>query len=416
MTRVRHSRWSMTTSPPRRGRAGTGGSRRSARCRRGNQFLLLIGVNAALGSTLAAAPDLFVSRPGEIVRLSDLNSDDDFLDSGERLPYCTGLSAATGSIVATPDALFIARNDLPIVLRIADLNGDGDALDAGEVSLFAEWTGGPPAPTFTALAPAAAGVLYVADSANGRLLRLEDANGDGDALDFNELQIVGDGLTNLVSLAVRPDGCVLAAQNLAAVPVRILRDRNGDGDFFDFAENLSYAESTTPGNGFIAISDWSSFLARPATGDVVLLRDLTRDHDVLDVGEVVTYAAGMTSATHLTADITAELYIAAADAPGTVYRVTDSNGDGDALDIGEVQLVAEGLTTPTGIAVAVTRAVPGCVRGDLNADGFVTSADAPLLASTLIDPTGAELCRADANDDGLLDGRDVTAFVDLLLS
>lgn len=371
---------------------------------------------AVLCSPVSAAPDLFVSRSGEIVRLRDLNQDGDYLDALERAAYCSGLPSAMGFVVATADALYVARNDLPIVLRIADLNDDGDALDAGEVSLFAEWTGGPPAPTFSALAPAAAGVLYVADSTNGRLLRLEDANGDGDALDFGELLVVGDGLTSPMSLAVRPDGCVLAAQNLAAVPVRILRDRNGDGDFFDFAENLSYAESTTPGNGIIAISDWSSFLARPATGEVVWLRDLTRDHDVLDVGEVATYAAGMTSATHLAADITAELYIAAADAPGTVYRVTDSNGDGDALDIGEVQLVAEGLTTPTGIAVAVTRVVPSCVRGDLNADGSVTSADAPLLASTLVDPTGAELCRADTNDDGLLDGRDVAAFVDLLLS
>lgn len=348
--------------------------------------------------------------------MSDLNGDDDFLDLGERLAYCAGLPAASGSIVATSAALFIARTDQPVVLRAADLNSDGDALDAGEVLLFAEWTGGPPAPTFSALAPAATGVLYVADSVNGRLLRLEDANGDGDALDFNELQIVGDGLTSPVSLTIRPDGCVLAAQNLAVVPVRILRDRNGDGDFFDFAENLSYAENVAPGNGLVATGDWSSYLARPATGDVLLLRDLTGDHDALDFGEVVTYAAGMASAAHLAADGATALYAAAADAPGTVYRVVDSNGDGDALDFGETLSVAEGLTTPTGIAMAIKPTVPGCVRGDLNADGSVTSADAPLLASTLVDPTGAELCRADANDDGLLDGRDVAAFVDLLLS
>lgn len=390
-------------------------SRRAARRRRGSPFFLSISFNAILCSTLSAAPDLFVSRSGEIVRLSDLNHDDDFFDSGERLTHCTGLPAASGSIVATSGGLYIARTDLPIVLRIADLNGDGDALDAGEVTLFAEWTGGPPAPTFTALAAAAAGGLCVADSANGRLLRLEDANGDGDAADFGELLIVGDGLTGPVSLAVRPDGSVLAAQNLSAAPVRILRDRNGDGDFFDFAENLSYAENVTPGNGLVASGEWSSFLARPATGEVVWLRDLTRDHDVLDAGEVVTYAVGMASAAHLAADGATALYVAAADVPGTVYRVEDLNGDGDALDLGEIIPVAEGLTMPAGIAVAVAPTVPSCVRGDLNADGSVTSADAPLLASTLIDPTGAELCRADANDDGLLDGRDVAAFVEILL-
>lgn len=391
-------------------------SRPAARRRRCRSFFLSISFNAILCSTLAAAPVLFVSRSGEIVRLTDLNQDDDYLDSGERLTYCTGLPAAGGSIVATSDGLYVARTDLPIVLRIADLNGDGDALDAGELALFAEWTGGPPAPTFTALAAAAAGVLYVADSANGRLLRLEDANGDGDAMDFGELLIVGDGLTSPISLAVRPDGCVLAAQNLPAAPVRILRDRNSDGDFFDFSENLSYAENMSPGNGLVAPGEWSSFLARPATGDVVWLRDLTRDHDVLDAGEVVTYAVGMASAAHLAADGATALYVAAVDVPGTIYRVEDLNGDGDALDLGEIIPAAEGLTMSAGIAVAVAPTVPSCVRGDLNADGSVTPSDAPLLANTLMDPTGAEWCRADVNDDGLLDGRDVAAFVDLLLS
>lgn len=362
-----------------------------------------------------AAPDLFVSRPGEIVRLSDLNDDGDYLDSGERLSYCAELPAAIGSIVATPDALFMARTDLPIVLRAADLNGDGDALDANEVALFAEWTGGLPTPTFSALAVTVDGVLYVADSANGRVLRLEDANGDGDALDFGELLVVGDGLTSPVSLAVRPDGCVLVAQNLSAAPVRNLCDRNSDGDFFDFAENLSYAENVSPGNGLVATGEWSSYLARSATGDVLLLRDLTRDLDALDFGEVVTYAVSMASAAYVAADGATALYVAAADAAGTVYRVMDSNGDGDALDIGEVLPVAEDLTTPAGITIAPGRVVPSCVRGDLNADGSVTPADAPLLANTLIDPTGAEMCRADANDDGLLDGRDVAAFVAILL-
>lgn len=405
----------MTTTPPRRGRAGIGENRRPARCRRGCRFTLTVSLVALCGTPVFAAPNVFVSRPGEMVRLVDLNADEDFLDSGERLSYCAGLPTAVGSIAAAPDALFIARTDQPIVLRAVDLNGDGDALDANEVTLFAEWTGGPSIPTFSALAVKADGVLYVADSANGRLLRLEDANGDGDALDFGELLAVGDGLTSPVSLAVRPDGCVLVAQNLAAVPVRILRDRNGDGDFFDFAENVSYAEGVTPGSGLAATGQWTSYLARPATGDVLKLHDQTRDHDALDAGEIVTYAVNMASASYLAADVAAALYVAAADAPGTVYRVEDVNGDGDALDIGEALPVAEGLTMPAGIAIAPKRVVPSCVRGDLNADGFVTPMDAPLLANTLIDPTGAELCRADANDDGLLDGRDVAAFVDLLV-
>lgn len=405
----------MTTSPPRRGCARIGESRRSASCRHGNLFALSFSVFAVCGSPVFAAPNVFVSRPGEVVRLSDLNGDGDYLDSGERLSYCAGLPAASGAIATTPSALFVARTDQPIVLRAADLNGDGDALDANEVTLYAEWAGGSPAPTFSAVAGAADGVLYVADSANGRLLRLEDTNGDGDALDFGELLVVGDGLTSPVSLAVRPDGCVLVAQNLSAAPVRILRDRNGDGDFFDFAENLGYAESMSPGSGLAATGPWSSFLARPATGDVMKLHDLTRDDDALDAGEVVLHAANMASATHLAADGATALYVAATDAPGTVYRVEDSNADGDALDIGEVIPVAEGITMPAGIAVAIAPTVPSCVGGDLNADGSVTPMDAPLLANTLIDPTGAEMCRADANDDGLLDGRDVAAFVAILL-
>jgi hypothetical protein len=218
-----------------------------------------------------------------------------------------------------------------------------------------------------------------------------------------------------VALAVRPDGCVLVAQNLSAVPVRILCDRNGDGSFLGFAENISYAENAAPGAGLCATSDVLSYLARPAAGEVALLRDLNGDGDVLDAGEIVQYAAPIAAATRLACDGGGSLLVAAADAAGTVYRVRDRNGDGDAMDAGEVLAVADGLTSVGGIAVRSDSSPPACLRGDLNTDGQVTLADAVPLASALLAPAGTEPCRADVNADGAIDGRDIAAFVDILV-
>lgn len=58
-------------------------------------------------------------------------------------------------------------------------------------------------------------------------------------------------------------------------------------------------------------------------------------------------------------------------------------------------------------------------RGDVDASGTVDAADASPLAAILLDPStavGDQLCAADVNGDGNIDGRDVQTFVNLILA
>ena len=59
-----------------------------------------------------------------------------------------------------------------------------------------------------------------------------------------------------------------------------------------------------------------------------------------------------------------------------------------------------------------------CMKGDMTSDGNISMLDVPMFVATLLDPGTAnnELqCAADVNDDGSVDGEDVSGFVSLLL-
>lgn len=369
------------------------------------------------GDVRADDDRLFVSRPGQVRVLHDLNGDGDFFEFNEVRLYADGLPVGVTAMAAIGDDLFVLDPGNLRVIRLRDLNGDGDALDFGEVMTFAELPPGPPTRDYHGLTAGADGGLLTADAASGRLLVVADLNGDGDALDAGEMRFIAEGLTGPRSIAIRPDGRLLVAQNNASVPVRILRDRDGDGDYFGFAENISYAESFSPGTHLHSKDHLLSYLLRPSSGEILRLHDLTGDHDVLDFGEVSLYAGGLASAAVMSPGPTGALYIAADDAAGTVYLVRDLNSDGDALDFGEVLPVAVGITQPQGMVQIGSAALPECIRGDTDGNGAVNPADIGPFVSALLELlTPEELCRFDMNDDGVLDGRDVQAFVGLLLN
>ncbi len=60
---------------------------------------------------------------------------------------------------------------------------------------------------------------------------------------------------------------------------------------------------------------------------------------------------------------------------------------------------------------------PAC-SGDVNGDCQVDDTDIPLFVQALLDPTlqSAEVCRADANGDGVLDGKDIQVFIDNVIA
>jgi hypothetical protein len=355
---------------------------------------------------------LYVSTANQIWVLHDLNHDGDFLDFGEVSVYAEGLTSVPRGIACDASVLFVADSN-SAVFKIIDLNSDGDALDFGEVSVYAQFPPGPPTALRGLAWHSSMGGLVTTESNSGSAYLLTDLNSDGDALDAGELLLVSTGLQSPLAVATRPDGMIIITQNTSSVPLRILSDRNNDGDFLDFAENLSYAENATPGADLFIKDIRTAFATIPAAGQIIKVQDLTGDDDAMDFAELVLYTGSLPSPHWITGLSDGVLFVACDDAAGSIFRVQDSNDDGDALDFGETVLVAQGLTGATGI-LAFATPIPECLLGDFNDDGSVNIIDVPQCVTALL-AGAAELCRADLNGDGLINGRDIAPFVDLLL-
>jgi hypothetical protein len=339
--------------------------------------------------------------------LIDGNKDGDYLDFAEILLFADGLPATITSISSTADSVFVLDPTARTIIRLRDENGDDDALDFGEVLVFAELPAGPVGPT--AIVATGGEDLFATDSGCGCVYAVRDLNHDGDALDALEVSTVAVGLASPQSITMRPDGAMLVAQQSLPVPVRILEDRSADGDYLDFAENISYAENFAAGMSVSAMSTELSYLLRPSDGTLHLLDDLTGDNDVLDFAEVRLFTEGLSSASALAATAD-EAFVARTGAAGGIWRISDLNADGDALDFGEVLIVASSLTDVRGLALRSTT-VP-CIKGDVDVNGIVNTADISPMVNVLLGITiPADSCPSDVNDDGLLDGHDVQAFV-----
>ncbi|MFH1419277.1 MAG: hypothetical protein ABII12_13450 [Planctomycetota bacterium] len=361
----------------------------------------------------AQRPAIFITRPGEVLKLDDANEDGDFLDFAEVSIYADALPPNLGPIDGDSSRLFVIDAHNANIFVLEDLNEDGDALDAGEILLYAEFPAGSVASTPAGLACHPNGTLLSADAAAGALCRFQDLNQDGDALDAGEAIQIADGLTSPLAVAVRPDAKLLLAQDETQIPVRILHDLNADGDYFDFAENISYAENIDPGYDMTALGDDIAYLTRPAEGTVMRLQDLNADDDVLDFGEAVVYTQGLDTPAVVTYVGTDVLYVASNDVPGSVYLLEDLNADGDALDFGETRLVADGITNPAGIAF-VGGEMP-CLAGDVDYSGAVDMDDVPSFVQVLIgNLVWPDTCPADVNEDGFANGDDIQPFIELL--
>lgn len=116
---------------------------------------------------------------------------------------------------------------------------------------------------------------------------------------------------------------------------------------------------------------------------------------------------------------------------GTTQLVLGSDGFGRMsltdVTLGNVTTNVPGLGVVTvqvlGISVSGQWTVQPIDRGDANCDGDMDVDDAPPFVQAVLAPdeyeaaqTGCSLSTCDIDNDGFIDGRDVAAFVDLLLS
>lgn len=375
-----------------------------------NSAVLLAVVSPAWAQTNA----LYLSRPGQILRLDDLNSDGDYLDFAEKATYAAGLPMNLGAMVKMADALYVVDVNTASIHVVRDLNGDGDALDFAEVLLYVQLSN-TMAPMFVGLTKIAGGDLLTIDPSSASLYRVADLNGDGDAFDSGELTTIAGSLTSPLAIATRPDGRLLVTLQSAAIPIRILQDHTEDGDYFDFAENISYAENSLPGSDLVVVDDFLSLLSRTAEGKVMKLQDLTRDSDVLDFSEIVAFAEGLPSPARLVFDGDGDLLVACQNPGGSIYRLSDLNDDGDSMDFAEAVVIAEGATQVGGM-VFVAPPQAGCIKGDADGNSTVNTLDiVPIVDILLGNAIPPDPCPADTNNDGLLDARDIKPFIELLL-
>jgi hypothetical protein len=256
------------------------------------------------------------------------------------LLVCAWATADAGQSYLVTDR-FVGR-----IHRLEDLNGDGDALDSGERLLWGDGLS-----NAAELSRYQTGFL-VLDSVAARALHYADLNGDGDALDAGESVVWTDGLSNPFGIDVAPDGSAYLS-DFGTHQVFRARDNNADGDALDASEKMLYGENIQGAVSVLAEGS-EQFVVAFNSGQVHMLRDTNGDGDALDVGENLPHTPNSIVWVEGITRRVGGGYYTGSWFYDTIYRVIDSNGDGDALDVGEVLSYADnffgGLNDPWGLA------------------------------------------------------------------
>lgn len=232
----------------------------------------------------------------------------------------------------------VSDGNLGNIWRIEDINGDGDALDVGERTLWA--TGGGAFGGMQTVGSAVYAVQPDALSGNGQIVRFMDLNGDGDALDAGERTTWAEGFGQPVDIARDPTGSFYVT-DAATNAVWRLVDANNDGDALDVGERALFADAIDlplmllPRGDDMLVSAYNS-------GEVILLTDIDGDGDALDAAERSTILSAVGGPTGLHSDGSGGLFVSSINGD-TVYQAIDHNADGDYFDVAEVLSYADGV-------------------------------------------------------------------------
>lgn len=267
--------------------------------------------------------------------------------------------AATAQI----PAFYVTDSGADSIWRCADLNNDGDLNDAGDVvAFYADTLGQVPFQTNVGIRSAPDGSVFVTDSGEDSVFLLRDSNSDGDANDAGEAVRWFDGRAggNLSGLLMGgPNGIIrqtssgawFVANAGASLPDTLLRlvDANSDGDANDVGEATEYwSYPATPGGDSvpqaveIGLDDNVYLLDAPSSGSngkgVYRLVDLNADGDAKDAGEIAPFFIPPFVATPFfwCLELGPDGWFYTADTGNeVVWRFRDLNADGDAQDAGE---------------------------------------------------------------------------------
>ena len=290
---------------------------------------------------------------------------------------------------AAGQAYFVSDQPQGEIWRLQDVNGDGDALDVGEKTLWADGFASVVEMEFHN------GDIFaieegMSDGSN-QAIRLTDLNGDGDALDIGERSVWADGFDDPRGIAVDLTGTWFVTE-VDDDLVWSLFDHNGDGDVLEEGERRVFADQI---NGATSVAVHSTGLLVTGTDEdqIFRLNDHNGDGDALDVGESMIITPTIDSPVGLLDDHQGGFFFSSFS-NDAVYHAVDRNGDGDMLDVIETLSYADD------------------VFGGLNGPWGMTAHDAGgTLLANFID--GEVLWVRDANGDGdALDQGDVRLFAD----
>jgi hypothetical protein len=273
-------------------------------------------------------------------------------------------------MAADSRAVYVVEAGLPSgsnqIVRLLDANGDGDALDVSERTIWLDGLDVPRDITF-----GAAGTGYLSETNSNQVWRLVDENNDGDVVDIGEKTLFAEGISGPQWIAPQAGALLVAAY--IGDQIHRLADLNGDGDALDVAENLVITPNFQEPIGIMDDGAGGFYFTSIAPDTVYHARDSNGDGDMLDVGEVLSYADpvyGLLNGPFGLAEFDDGGFLLSDFFNSQVKLVRDANNDGDALDLGDVVLFADGITQPIGIV-----ALPIGLPGDFNRDGTVDAAD-----------------------------------------
>ena len=139
------------------------------------------------------------------------------------------------------------------IVRLEDKNGDKDALDDGEFTIFTR-----PGIMFMDVAvDRVTGTAYAIEKNSGAVYRIEDLNGDGDALDAGELVVfrasdapgvtlsgpLSIGVANSYDTVTQTNRTLVYVMDLALQLIVRLEDRNGDNLAQGYDEAIIFKEN-----------------------------------------------------------------------------------------------------------------------------------------------------------------------------
>jgi hypothetical protein len=374
---------------------------------------------AFVGTTAVQAQTQFIMADrnnDSLYRVRDLNNDGMISDPGEVFLWFSAANAAGTPGLSNPSAQAISNcreavlgdQGTNLIYRMVDLNNDGDAQDVGESNVFSG-PGNAGGLSFGFPTGAAFNnncVAYITNAGNAAfpidaIYRLQDLNGDGDAMD--NVNGVNEGTLYVADGAFGPgngpyspqeiffDGRVGYLKNSSANLIGIYRfeDVNNNGRADDAGEftvfwNVSNAAGTPVSAGLpleidrrptmgAAISMYTLQIATGGIDQLVRVMDMNNDGDGQDAGEsAIVYSNGDVGFTAVDIVSLRNGDVLLTDNSGIrVLRLHDMDNDGDFLDVGEATFMFAAAGT-----IAQARQMDAlCRRGDVDCNGFVNIDD-----------------------------------------